>query len=311
MDTIMNSMMETEEKRDYYEANMDFGHGRRLVGEDELVDCRIGNLCRIWRNEQNEVYLPHRHSALEIIMPEKNVYTVKAFGKNYELREQEIFFMPPGMLHELVPPSDGARFIYLMDVSRFTSLRSFSSIMTMLSHPLHITPDEMPVLHGQLREILLQMNDEYFSSAEYSDLSIPSQLLKMLVLIGRSSELSLMDDESINVGHKEYFELFNNSLRYVDEHFAEKISLEDMSARTGFSKFHFSRLFKKYTGCNFSDYLCARRINEARMLLMVRETSVTDVAISSGFSSISTFNRVFKQKTGFSPSEYRQMNLAK
>ena len=124
---------------------------------------------------------------------------------------------------------------------------------------------------------------------------------------GRSEELIPLEEKNESVaGRKEYMDLFSNSLRYVDEHFTEKLSLEDMSARTGFSKFHFSRLFKKYTGYNFSDYLCARRVNEARMLLLVPETSVTDVAISSGFSSISTFNRVFKQQTGLSPSEYRQ-----
>ena len=300
--------MSTDNERDYYQANWDFGKERRVIGGDEMVECRMGNLCRIWHNEQPDVYTSHRHSALEIIMPEENTYTVTAFGNQYELKPWEILFIPPGVMHELTAPSNGARFIYLMDVSRFTSLRSFSSIMSILSQPLKITHEAMPILHGQIMDILTEMNDEYFSSAEYSDLAIPSQLLKMLVLIGRSPELSHVDDDSSDAtGRKEYIELFNNSLKYVDEHFTEKLSLEDMSARTGYSKFHFSRLFKKYTGYNFSDYLCARRVNEARMLLLVRETSVTDVAISSGFSSISTFNRVFKQQTGLSPSEYRQV----
>ncbi len=299
--------MGADNERDYYQANMDFAHGRKVVGGDEFVECRMGNLCRIWRNEQTDIYPAHRHSALEIIMPEKDIYTVKAFGNSYVIREWEILFIPPGMTHEIIPPKAGARFIYLMDVSRFTSLRSFSSIMSILAQPLHITPEKTPVLYGEVKEILQQMNNEYFSCAEYSDLSIPSQLLKMLVLMGRSEELAPYEEKNDSAaGRKEYMELFSNSLRYVDEHFTEKLSLEDMSARTGFSKFHFSRLFKKYTGYNFSDYLCARRVNEARMLLLVPETSVTDVAISSGFSSISTFNRVFKQQTGLSPSEYRQ-----
>jgi len=302
-------MMDTEKERDYYQANMDFGHGRRLVGEDEMVDCRMGNLCRIWHNDQADVYPLHRHSVLEIIMPEENTYNVKASGNCYVLKPWEIFFIPPGVTHELTPPPKGSRFIYLMDISRFTSLRSFSSIMSILSQPLRITPETAPTLHGQLKEILLQINNEYFSCNDYSDLYIPSQLLEMFVLMGRSEELPREEEKnSAAAGRKEYMELFNNSLRYVDEHFNEKLSLDDMSTRTGFSKFHFSRLFKKYTGYNFSDYLCARRVNEARMLLLVRETSVTDVAISSGFSSISTFNRVFKQQTGLSPSEYRHKN---
>ena len=86
----------------------------------------------------------------------------------------------------------------------------------------------------------------------------------------------------------------------------EDISLDYLADQVGFSKFHFSRLFKEYTDYNFSDYLCIRRIKAAETLLEDPDYSITEVALNSGFASISTFNRIFKQKKGITPSEHRK-----
>ena len=108
---------------------------------------------------------------------------------------------------------------------------------------------------------------------------------------------------------RDYMELFGEAISYIDDHFNEGLTLEEMASRTGFSKFHFSRLFKKYTHYNFIDYLHFRRIKEAEHLLLRNDISISDVAFTAGFSSISTFNRIFRQEKGCSPSEYRYRHL--
>lgn len=94
-------------------------------------------------------------------------------------------------------------------------------------------------------------------------------------------------------------------LDYIDKHYAEELNLEEIADSSGFSKYHFSRLFKQYTGFTFCDYLCYRRIKAAELLLSRQDLSITEVALQSGFSSISTFNRIFKQQKKCTPSEYR------
>ena len=95
---------------------------------------------------------------------------------------------------------------------------------------------------------------------------------------------------------------------YIDEHYMEDLNLEDIAESIGFSKFHFSRLFKQYTNFTFCDYLCYRRIKVAEELLAMPDLSITEVALQAGFPSISTFNRLFKQHKNCTPSEYRSKN---
>ena len=296
-------------REQYYSVNADFASARHVTNGHEVVDYQSGNPYRIWHNDINKGFTPHRHSALEIIFPEENVYTVICNKNTYEVQPAQILFIPPGVTHEIIAPPNGMRYIYLMNVSYFTSLRSFARIMSILSQPLLITREDNEQAYDEIYGILMQMNREYFTEKEYSDLSIPSLLLQLFISLGKNYEKQINSCANpLPTKRKEYMDLFTNTLKYIDEHFTERLSLEDMAAKTGFSKFHFSRLFKKYTNYNFSDYLCLRRVMEAETLLLRQDIPITDVAITSGFSSISTFNRIFKQQKGCSPSEYRNRN---
>ncbi len=106
----------------------------------------------------------------------------------------------------------------------------------------------------------------------------------------------------------EYAQKFGALLDYIEKHYTENITLESITELSGFSKFHFSRLFKQYTDMTFCDYLNYRRITAAEEMLAKPDLSITDLALLAGFPSISTFNRVFKQKHGCTPTEYRMTN---
>ena len=95
-------------------------------------------------------------------------------------------------------------------------------------------------------------------------------------------------------------------MKYLDAHYSEEITLETAADFVGFSKFHFTRLFKVYAGTTFHDVLRRKRILAAQRLLSTG-ASVTDVAFQTGFTSLASFGRCFKKQTGMTPSEYRAM----
>ena len=80
-----------------------------------------------------------------------------------------------------------------------------------------------------------------------------------------------------------------------------------MADLSGFSKFHFSRLFKQFSGQTFYQYVSKKRIEQAELLLAREEMSITDVASASGFESLSAFIRMFKLIKGMTPTQYRKM----
>jgi AraC-like DNA-binding protein len=97
-----------------------------------------------------------------------------------------------------------------------------------------------------------------------------------------------------------------NSLIYIDLHYTEDISLEQIAAQSNLSPQYFSRLFSACFHIKLWDHVLSKRIDAAKRLLLVgKEMTVLDVALQCGFHNTANFNRVFLRFTGITPSEYR------
>lgn len=94
---------------------------------------------------------------------------------------------------------------------------------------------------------------------------------------------------------------------YIDAHFAEKLTLDELSERFFLSKFHLSREFKRVCGVTVGSYILTQRVNYAKELLRFSDKSIEAVAAGCGIADSSYFNKVFKKSEGISPSRYRQL----
>ncbi len=292
---------------DFYTANDDFTGSKFINKNHEIVDYHNNSTMRIWYNEQVDGFSSHWHNSLEIILPVKDCYYACVNEVTHCIREGEIFFIPPGELHSVYPPaySKGVRFIYMFDIDTLTHLKDFSGIQPLLSAPVHLSKEKTPEIYKELFDLLMQIQIEYFSKNLYSELTIYSLLLTLFVKLG-TNYTSRLAPANIQEGKQfEYLQQFNDLLAYIDEHYMDALTLDDMASLMGFSKYHFARLFKNYTGYTFCDYLNHRRINATMKLLPNTELPITQIAMQVGFSSISTFNRLFRVYKKCSPSEYR------
>lgn len=93
---------------------------------------------------------------------------------------------------------------------------------------------------------------------------------------------------------------------YLAQNYSHEISLEDMAARCGLSKYHFLRSFKQYTGFTPYDYLNTLRIAQAKNLLADTDLPAYKIGQMVGFSGEASFIRLFKLKTGATPGAYRE-----
>lgn len=94
-------------------------------------------------------------------------------------------------------------------------------------------------------------------------------------------------------------------LDYVDKHYCEDITRNDLSGMVYISPDYFSSLFKKETGCSLAQYLLEKRMEKAKSLLQ-SEMSVKSAALQTGYSNFSYFSKVFRDTVGMSPMEYRE-----
>lgn len=97
----------------------------------------------------------------------------------------------------------------------------------------------------------------------------------------------------------------DNVLKYIQQHYKEYISLDNVADHFNTSASYLSRLIKKETSQTFNEYMNSLRIEEAKTLLESTDKSVTEIYQTIGFTNRSTFIRVFKTFTGVTPSEFR------
>lgn len=281
---------------------------RILDGIYEKVDYENNSSILLHINHETENYTTHWHTAIELIMPVTNYYTVTIGKTSYCLSEGEILIIPPGELHELIAPEEGTRRILLFDFSLISNLRGFSNIASVLNQPRLINETTAPEILPQLQNLFDEITSEYNSKNTLREAAIYALIIQMFVLLGRKymSTENLFPDVKVNK-QKEYIEKFNLIFDYINNNFMEDISLEVIADVAGFSKFHFSRLFKQFTDISFYDYLNQRRVKEAEKYLLNPSLSITEIALRSGFSSISTFNRVFKSFKECTPTEFKNL----
>lgn len=281
---------------------------RDLDGDHERVDYANGSSIRIWRNHETASFSTHWHSAVEIVTPIENTYTVVIHNHSYVLNPGDIIVIPSGELHELVAPEWGARFIYLFDISVISKIKGFSSVLPFFTSALLITHENAPNIIEEANKLLTHMDEVYNRSDPLWELSIYADIINFFVLIGQNHIDSIMTIPSgTTTKQKEYMEKFNAVFTYIDNHYMDDLTLEAVADIAGYSKYHFTRLFKQYADTTFYDYLCFKRIRVAEELLINPSLSITEIALRSGFPSISTFNRMFKKIKKCTPTEYRDM----
>lgn len=131
-------------------------------------------------------------------------------------------------------------------------------------------------------------------------------LLKVLFEIHKQVGAEIQQIPAVKRSTKiEVYKRINNAKDYIDENYSGEIKIEDAARAACMSNFHFLRLFKKVFNETPYQYITYKRLAKASSLIMKTEISITDVCFEVGFSSLSSFSWLFKQKYGISPEAMR------
>lgn len=96
--------------------------------------------------------------------------------------------------------------------------------------------------------------------------------------------------------------------RYIDEHYASPITLEHLADMVHFNAAYLGILFKKCEGIGISDYIVQKRIEKAKAMLRSREKSIAQISNEVGYKDVRYFSKLFFQRMGIKPSEYRKIH---
>ena len=277
---------------------------RILKGNQEYVTYIEHSSLRVWYSDTPWQYESHYHSAVEIIVPIRGevIYTVADFS--YRVQADEVLIIPPGWEHALAMNEGSARYLLLFEPDNIFSMRDMQLVESLLKIPIYLT--DHPELQQTIRALLMHVINCYEQREFLWNSLCYSYLMQVYVKLGQVN-MARETRRPESAASRTDPEIVDSARLYIDQNFMCNITLDDVSAFTGFSRCYFSRVFKQQCGTSFSEYLRQKRVSVAADRLIHTRQPVQDIAMGAGFGSIATFNRVFRDSKGCTPSQYREM----
>ncbi|MDP4133743.1 MAG: AraC family transcriptional regulator [Bacillota bacterium] len=149
-------------------------------------------------------------------------------------------------------------------------------------------------------ETFLRMTREYHLKQYMYNFFCSSMLLELLCIISRS-----LESRRNNVTFQNE-QRINEACRIIYENYNKNISVNNLAAMSFLSVSRFSHLFEKITGFPPITFMANIRIEKAREMLLLSDMTISEIALTTGYSNQNYFCRIFKKKIGYSPTEYRR-----
>jgi AraC-like DNA-binding protein len=261
----------------------------------------IGNF-EIGPYHQEEVY--HFHDCSEFLYCHAGKGIVSCEGQNYEFGAGDVIFISPYMPHyfyRIGEQSCRCEFIHvslrkMFDPNIFEDITEFTGQLLV---PFSVFPvisgEKYPVFQALIVMILQEMK----SNEPYLEMSVKGYCMAVVAQLKKMWDIQRKEYKNGDRKASLY-----PALLYINRNYREDIQISELAKICGLSETHFRRLFKSKFAMSPLEYLNFIRIQEACILLSRNPILISQAAVSTGFRTLSSFNRDFRKVMGMTPSQW-------
>lgn len=218
-------------------------------------------------------------------------------GYTYEVHENQYFILPAGMPHAYGADEGNPWTIYWMHFKGTLA----SCYAKNAAQPMEILPEKHSRINNRINlfeEIFLTLKSGYSNENLYYASSLFHHYLGSLRYVQqyRAAYGGRTDDEG----------LVDVTIHYMKENLEKRLTLQELTAQSGYSASHFSMLFKRKTGHSVLEYFNLMKIQEACFLLDSTDMKVNQICYKVGIDDAYYFSRLFNKIMGMSPYAYRK-----
>ena len=238
--------------------------------------------------------VPHTHNHMELffIVGGKGQFLIE--DQLYPVDVNNLVIINPNVVHtEVSLNAQPLEYIVLgVDGIQLANRSNANGQFNILDHY------ESVEISGCMRNILREME---LKNTGYEDVC-QAYMEILIIRLMRSTSLSApAEPQSISTNRQ-----CAAIRRYIDLHFKESLTLDQLAQEGHMNKYYLSHAFKREYGVSPINYMISRRIEESKYLLAETDLSMSQISQLLGFSSLSYFSQVFRRTQGASPMEYRQ-----
>lgn len=244
----------------------------------------------------------HFHNAYELLFVKKGNMRININGRVYDGSPGSVFVIGRFEEHELEARSaEYERWYVILDATHVEQLITERRLLAPLRnrgadfcHRIDVSPfiDRFTVLFRHLLE-------EYEHPADCAELMQISLITELLILLRRADPASGQAEKAIPGSVLAV-------QTYIENHFAEPVSITELAGKVFMTACHLSHCFKSATGYSPKQYLVLCRIAYAKDLLASTDLPVSEVALRAGYSDVNNFIRTFRKESGLTPLRYRE-----
>ena len=235
-------------------------------------------------------YPLHWHEFLEFEIIESGTAEHIYNGKTYVVEPGDAYMMCYYDFHEVTAITDVK--LYSIHFGKNMLDAEIGQYLDLNKFHCHFEEKEA----GQIILRMLELKEETKNCRLFSRQIIENIISEIVIAMIRKSTVTQISAAPLPV---------QQAIAYLNEHFLEKITLDELACRLSFSPNYLGHLFKTQIGCTFNDYLNTLRLKYACSLLLSSAISVKEIAYISGYSSVEYFMYAFKKKMHMTPGEYR------
>ncbi len=239
-------------------------------------------------------YPPHLHNALEIILLTAGQATAIYGEQRIHLQAGDLFIVFPNQVHGYENSQHAEAYVLIAPTLPYLDAFYGNIAQKQPVYPV-LSPQQWASADTQH---LLQM--------AHADKNTCDQKVMqgyLLVLLGKL--LPLLELRETDPGDTN---AICRLLLFLNEHYTDPLSRQDIAQAVGYHQSYISHIFSSVLHTTLTSYITALRLDEARRLLTDTNLPVSRIAVSLGFGSLRSFNRVFSRQVGTTPTAYRKNN---
>lgn len=238
----------------------------------------------------------HWHGAVEIFALFEGKLNFYVNDEEYRLKAGDFMLVNSNEIHAIMSPEPNYTLVLQIPLSAFENYYTDDNFIY-FSHGRKIQDEQVMKLIRSIYQVYQKREMAY----ELQVMSGFYELLYLLVTKYRKQDVAL---ETIRNNRR--LGRLSEITGYIKKHYAEEITLAGTAREFGYSPTYLSRMFQKYAGIGFKQYVDSVRLEHAYMDMMNSGDKIGEIALRSGFPNSNSFARQFLARYGMMPNEFRK-----
>lgn len=298
----------------FFDNSHDFSYNMaimKIINEIKFNNSEALRLFTSFAESRKNNLRIHYHTNIEIslVLRGKGIYKIN--NATYPIEAENMFFYRPNEPHCITDIEDDGMELLNLHIAPYYLYTNLQNALN--ANYVKILASNFPLKSNKLNDtlsneqiekvklLLLSIRREMEAKKSDYITLVCNYISAILIIISRSYKNAKFSQKE-----KQNYQRLLQAIKYVDTHFKDDITLDDIAQKVGYSRCYFSSIFKKCMGMSIWDYICLKRIEEALSQIKTTEKNITDIALDCGFNNAVNFNKLFKKYTNVTPNFFRK-----